>query len=76
MFRIHANYAKDALSLYNLTVNTNFFDRRSNFHTLSFVLLKLFHPLHNPALGQIIWTHFQNNAVTREEPDIVDTHFP
>lgn len=36
--------------------------------------MTLFHPLDNPSLSQVVWTHLDRYPVPRDKPDIVDPH--
>jgi hypothetical protein len=74
-----------AFSANDLAVNATLFDGCSYFHFILLLLLtansqrliaKLFVPENDPSPGQIVWTHFNPNLITRQNADIVHSHFP
>lgn len=76
MLWIGTDNKKDALSLHNFALITDFFDGSSYFHILagSFLAYWLFIAEHDSSLGKVVGTHFQRHAITWQQPDVVYAH--
>ena len=67
MLRVLADDTNHPAASYGLAMNTDFFYGGSDFHNL-------FETLDDPALGEVIGTHVDRDAITGEETNIVHPH--
>jgi hypothetical protein len=74
-----ADDAHAALSADHGTIAADFFDGRANFHGFLFTAVRervSSETVDDAAFGQVVGRHFDFDAIARQEPDTVHTHFP